>query len=106
VSSSTKKAGRCPPSSTANVHDTKLLAATIDAVVIPRLGPVRVVQNLCLDKGYDNPTGEAACAAGGYVPHIRRIGEGRRTAGAARPTQHADGSSSARSRGYRSAVRY
>ena len=32
-------------------------------------------QHLCLDKGYDNPTGEAAVAAFGYVPHIRRIGE-------------------------------
>jgi putative transposase len=59
----------------ANIHDTKLLAATIDAVVIDRPDPVEQIQNLCLDKGYDNPTGEAACAAGGYVPHIRRIGE-------------------------------
>jgi putative transposase len=59
----------------ANTHDTKLLAETIDAVVIPRPDPAMIVQNLCLDKGYDNPTGEAACAAGGYVPHIRRIGE-------------------------------
>jgi putative transposase len=59
----------------ANVHDTKLLAATIDAVVVARPGPGTVPQNLCLDKGYDNPTGEDACAAGGYLPHIRRIGE-------------------------------
>ncbi len=28
-----------------------------------------------MDKGYDNPTGRAACVAGGYVAHIRRIGE-------------------------------
>jgi hypothetical protein len=34
-----------------------------------------VIQNLCLDKGYDNPSGEAACQAGGHTPHIRRIGE-------------------------------
>jgi putative transposase len=59
----------------ANVHDTKLLAATIEAVVIERPDPAEVLQHLCLDKAYDNPTGEAACAAGGYVPHIRRIGE-------------------------------
>lgn len=32
-------------------------------------------QHLCLDKGYDNPTGEAAVAQFGYTPHIRRIGE-------------------------------
>ena len=59
----------------ANVHDTKLLERTIDAIVIERPDPEQVVQNLCLDKGYDNPTGEAACATAGYVPHIRRIGE-------------------------------
>jgi putative transposase len=59
----------------ANVHDTKLLARTIDAIVSERPDPEQVTQNLCLDKGYDNPTGEAATAAAGYVPHIRRIGE-------------------------------
>jgi putative transposase len=59
----------------ANRHDTKLLAETIDAIVLDRPDPDEVVQHLCLDKAYDNPTGEAACAAGGYVPHIRRIGE-------------------------------
>ena len=59
----------------ANVHDTKLLQATIDAIVAERPDPTDVVQHLCLDKAYDNPTGEAACAAGGYVAHIRRIGE-------------------------------
>ena len=31
--------------------------------------------HLCLDKGYDNPTGEAAAAQFGYTAHIRRIGE-------------------------------
>jgi len=59
----------------ANVHDTKLLAATIEAVVVERPHPAEVIQHLCLDKAYDNPTGEGACEAGGYVPHIRRIGE-------------------------------
>jgi len=32
-------------------------------------------QHLCLDKGYDNPTGRAAVVNGDYHPHIRRIGE-------------------------------
>src|SRR5918912_332875 len=32
-------------------------------------------QNLCLDKGYDNPTGHQAVGEHGYVPHIRPIGE-------------------------------
>lgn len=59
----------------ANVHDTKLLAATIEAIVVERPDPTEVAQHLCLDKAYDNPTGQAACAAGGYVAHIRRIGE-------------------------------
>ena len=59
----------------ANVHDTKLLAETIDAVVIARPDPEKLAQHLCLDKGYDNPTGARTCASSGYVPHIRRIGE-------------------------------
>jgi putative transposase len=60
----------------ANVHDTKLLSATLGAVVAPR--PERTPdapQHLCLDKAYDNPTGGAAVTEHGYVPHIRRIGE-------------------------------
>jgi putative transposase len=65
----------------ANVHDTKLLAATLDAVVVQR-PPLseEAPQHLCLDKGYDNPTGRQALATRGYVPHIRRIGEERRSA--------------------------
>lgn len=60
----------------ANVNDTKLLAATIETIVVERPRPtMRKPQHLCLDKGYDNPTGEAAVAKHGYVPHIRRIGE-------------------------------
>lgn len=59
----------------ANVHDTKLLEETIEAIVVERPDAQKVVQHLCLDKAYDNPTGEAACEAGDYVPHIRRIGE-------------------------------
>ncbi len=60
----------------ANVHDTKLLEATIEAVVVERPEPTKEEpQNLCLDKAYDNPTGHAAAAAKGHTPHIRRIGE-------------------------------
>lgn len=59
----------------ANVHDTKLLEATIEAIVIERPDPKAHTQHLLLDKGYDNPTGHAASAAAGYVAHIRRIGE-------------------------------
>ena len=60
----------------ANVHDTKLLAATLEAIVVARPQPTpERPQHLCLDKAYANPTGEAAVADHGYVPHIRRIGE-------------------------------
>jgi putative transposase len=60
----------------ANVHDAKLLRETIDAVVVARPDAREVPdQHLCLDKGYDNPSGHAAAEAGGYVPHVRRIGE-------------------------------
>ena len=60
----------------ANVPDTKLLARTLDAIVVDRPDPTpRSPQPLCLDKGYDNPTGQQAAETHGYVPHIRRIGE-------------------------------
>jgi putative transposase len=58
----------------ANVHDTKLLRATLEATVVDRPG-AQVEQHLCLDKAYDNPTGHEAVAACGYIPHIRAIGE-------------------------------
>jgi putative transposase len=62
----------------ANVHDTKLLAATLDAIVVERPQPSKEEpQNLCLDKGYDNPTGHQAAADYGYIAHIRPIGEKR-----------------------------
>lgn len=60
----------------ANVHDTKLLRRTLEAIVVERPPPTkRKPQNLCLDKGYDNPTGRAAVEGLGYTVHLRRIGE-------------------------------
>ena len=60
----------------ANVHDTKLLEATLESVVAERPAPTeRSPQHLCLDKGYDNPTGHQTVARHGYQSHIRRIGE-------------------------------
>jgi putative transposase len=60
----------------ANVHETKLLAATLEASVGVRPQPTEEAsQPLCLDKGYDNPTGHETVAAFQYVAHIRRIGE-------------------------------
>jgi putative transposase len=60
----------------ANVPDSKLLRATVETIVIERPEPTtKQPQHLCLDKGYDNPTGREATVAAQYVPHIRRIGE-------------------------------
>jgi putative transposase len=59
----------------ANVHDTKLLAATLDALVVERPQPtLERPQHLCLDLGYDNPTGAAAVEHHHYSAHLRRIG--------------------------------
>ena len=60
----------------ANVHDTKLLAATLAAIVVARPQQTEErLQHLCLDKGYDNPTGHETVVAYQYTPHIHRIGE-------------------------------
>jgi len=59
----------------ANVHDSKLLEATLEAIIVERPNPQKVEQHLCLDKGYDNPTSRDAVEKYQYTPHIRRIGE-------------------------------
>jgi putative transposase len=60
----------------AHVHDTKLLAATLEAIVVERPHPSAArPQPLCLDKGYDNPTGHETVVAYQYTPHLRRLGE-------------------------------
>lgn len=60
----------------ANVPDMKLLAATLDAMVVPPPFPTsEKPHHLCLDKGYDNPTGHRTVADYGYSGHVRRIGE-------------------------------
>jgi putative transposase len=62
----------------ANVHDTKLLAQTLDAIVVERPEPTPAQpQHLCLDKGYDNPTGHRTVEEHHYQPHIRPIGEAK-----------------------------
>ena len=60
----------------ANVHDTKLLAMTLEGVVVERPDTCDDrIQHLCLNKGYDNPTGHQAVAVHGYRGHVRRMGE-------------------------------
>jgi putative transposase len=57
----------------ANVHDSKLLEATIEAIVVDRPDPKDVEQHLCLDKGYDNPTSDAAVTRHEYIGHTSRV---------------------------------
>lgn len=60
----------------ANRNDQFLLEPTIEAMVVDRpTTTARKLQHLCLDKAYDNPTGEQAVEDHQYIPHIRRIGE-------------------------------
>jgi putative transposase len=62
----------------ANVPDAKLLAQTIEAIVLERPEPEPdYPQHLCLDKGYDNDDGWGACADFDYVPHIALIRDER-----------------------------
>jgi putative transposase len=64
----------------ANVPDCKVLRATIEAIVVERPEPTEhEPQHLCLDKGYDNPSGRKAVEGTGYTPHIRRIGEEKKS---------------------------
>jgi putative transposase len=55
----------------ANIPDCKLLDETIRAVVVQRPDPEIVEQHLCLDAGYDNPSGREAIARNGYIGHVR-----------------------------------
>jgi putative transposase len=59
----------------ANVHDTKLLAATLEAVVVE---PPDIEQHLCLDRGYNNPTGRRTVEESGHVAHIAGTDSGEK----------------------------
>lgn len=55
----------------ANQHDVKLLAQTLDAIVIRRPKPTkRRPQNLCVDKGYRGKVADQQMRARGYIPHL------------------------------------
>jgi len=57
----------------ANVHDAKLLKRTPQAIVVPKPRPTpRQKQHLCLDKGYDNPTGHAVGIRRTFAVSARR----------------------------------
>ena len=69
----------------ANVPDCKMLRETIEAIVVERPEPTAdEPRHLCLDKGFDNPSGREAASDAGYTPHIRRIGEEKKACDRAR----------------------
>jgi putative transposase len=60
----------------ANRHDMKLLADTLEAVVVERPEPAaEAPQHLCADKAYDYPACHQGAQRQGYIPHIRSRGE-------------------------------
>jgi len=60
----------------ANRHDVKLLAQTLDSIVIRRPKPSRRKrQHLCADKGYSGKPADAIIRARHYIPHVRQIGQ-------------------------------
>ena len=62
----------------ANVPDAKLLAKTLEAIVLEPPEPEpEYAQHLCLDKAYDNDDGYGACVDFEYVPHIALIRDER-----------------------------
>jgi putative transposase len=55
----------------ANVLERRMLRATIEAIVVERPEPTEErPQHLCLDGGYENPTGREAASEAKYIPHI------------------------------------
>jgi len=62
----------------ANRHDMKLLAATLDGIVVARPEPsAEAPQHLCLDAGYDYAAVRDEAADRAYTAHIRSRGEER-----------------------------
>ena len=60
----------------ANRHDVKLLAETLDRIVVARPKPTRYrPQHLCADKRYGGQRAACIMRLRGYTPHARQIGE-------------------------------
>jgi len=60
----------------ANVHDQRLLDATLDSIPIGRPRPTASRrQHLCADKGYDAEAVRRSARRRRYRPHIRSRGE-------------------------------
>ena len=60
----------------ANVHDQKLLAATLDGIPLGRPRPTRQrPQHLCLDKGYIGEPVLKVARRRGYTAHVPKRGQ-------------------------------
>jgi putative transposase len=68
----------------ANVHDSKLLEATIEAIVVPRPDPEEEEQHLCLDNGYAGRAVQEVGARQDYELHVRPVREEKSKAQAPR----------------------
>jgi transposase len=59
----------------ANTHDVKLLADTLEGIIIERPDPDTLKQNLCLDAGYVGEPARREIEERSYIPHVRPRGE-------------------------------
>jgi putative transposase len=72
----------------ANVHDTRLVASTLDAIVIARPEPSeKAPQHLCLDAAYLGRRTQEVIDQHQYIAHIRPIDEDRAQARSSDPTK-------------------
>lgn len=72
----------------ANVHDTRLVAPTLDALVIARKTPSeQAPQHLCLDAGYVGEKTQEVVEQRQYIAHVRPRDEERAQARSADPSK-------------------
>lgn len=71
--------GKCIPLSVivdgANRHDKKLVKRILDAIIFERPSTDDVIQNICMDRGYDFPDIRQLVKEYGYTAHIKSRGE-------------------------------
>ena len=58
-----------------NHHDKKLVKRTLDAIFFERPSPEDIIQNICMDKGYDFTDIRKLVEDYGYTAHIKSCGE-------------------------------
>jgi len=57
------------------MHNTKRLERTNHTMIVERPDPSLHKRHLCLDKEYDNPTGQTTVQKPRGTWHLRRIGQ-------------------------------